>query len=146
MRDILGMRARQLAERLQVTQPTVAAMEKSEAAGTVTLASLRKAAAAMGCRFVYAFVPEDTFDSLVRRRAFEAAVRLLDQVDHTMVLEAQGADPEAKKQRVDDLADDPYARSAEISGMIPPARRKREALTPQVVPNELRLPRRSDAE
>ena len=47
VRDALGMTGQQLASRLGVTWQSMADLEKSEAAGTITLNSLTKAAAAM---------------------------------------------------------------------------------------------------
>lgn len=108
VREALGMSAQQLALRMGVSQPTVAKMEKSEAAGTITLQSLKKAGDAMGCRFTYAFVPreQETLEALLRARATEVAARLLDRVEHTMALEAQGADREFRERRVRELADE----------------------------------------
>jgi predicted DNA-binding mobile mystery protein A len=106
VREVLGMSAQQLADRLRVSQPAVAKMEKAEAAGAVTVASLKKAADALGCHFVYAFVPHDSFEALVRTRAREAANNLLGRVEHTMALEAQGGDGVARERRIQELADE----------------------------------------
>ncbi len=105
-RQILGLSAQQLAVRMGVTQPTVAKMEQSEARESITVASLRKAAAAMDCRFVYAFVPPTSFEAILRERAIDAARRLLDRVDHTMALEAQEPDESFRARRVQELADE----------------------------------------
>lgn len=105
-REILGLSAQQLAMRMGVSQPTVAKMEQSEIRGSITLASLRKAAEAMNCRFVYAFVPQTSFEDVLRNRAMEAASRLLGRVDHTMALEAQEPDESFRARRVQELADE----------------------------------------
>lgn len=105
-REILGLSAQQLAQRMGVSQPTVAKMEQSEARGSITLASLRRAAEAMDCRFVYAFVPPESFEAVLRGRAVEAATRLLNRVDHTMSLEAQGSDESFRARRVQELAEE----------------------------------------
>ena len=68
-REILGLSARQLAVRMGVSQPTVAKMEQSEMRGSITVASLRKAAEAINCRFVYAFVPQISFEAVLQDRA-----------------------------------------------------------------------------
>ena len=47
IRDALGMTTRQLAARLGVSQPRVVALEKGEVDETLTLAGLRRAAAAL---------------------------------------------------------------------------------------------------
>ena len=65
IRDALEMSSRQLAERMGVSQSTVMDMEASERRGTVTIKTLEKAAAAMGCRVVYALVPQTSLEAAV---------------------------------------------------------------------------------
>ena len=50
IRDGLGLSSAQLGKRLGITQPSVTALEQSEAKGTIELATLRRVAAAMDCR------------------------------------------------------------------------------------------------
>ena len=57
IREALGMTAEQLAKRLGVKQPSVVALEQSEAKGTIELATLRRVAEALDCTLVYALVP-----------------------------------------------------------------------------------------
>jgi predicted DNA-binding mobile mystery protein A len=68
MRSALGMTTRQLGRRMKINQSAIVEFEKSEAKGAIQLGSLRRAAAAMNCRLVYAFVPdgplEKRFDAL----------------------------------------------------------------------------------
>ena len=59
IRDALGMTMQQYAGRLGVSQPRIIALEKSEVEDTVTLGTLRRAAAALDCQLVYAVVPND---------------------------------------------------------------------------------------
>jgi predicted DNA-binding mobile mystery protein A len=106
VREALGLTALQLASRMGVSQPTVANLEHSEARGAITLASLKKAAEAMGCRLTYAFVPCTSLEDVIQKRATGAAVRLLARVDHTMSLEAQSADAEFRARRVRELTDE----------------------------------------
>ena len=106
VREALGLTARQLASRMGVSQPTVANLEQSEARGSVTLASLKRAAEAMDCRLTYAFVPRTSFEDVLQKRATEVAARLLARVDHTMSLEAQSVDGEFRARRVRELADE----------------------------------------
>lgn len=110
VREVLGLSARQLAARMGVSQPSVAKMERSEVRGSLTLASLERAAEAMDCRLTYAFVPRSSFEDVVRARATEVATRLLARVEHTMALEAQGAGSQFRARRIQELADD-LARS-----------------------------------
>ena len=106
VREILGLSAQQLAARMGVSQPTVAKMEQAEARGVVTLASLKRAAEAMDCHLVYAFVPRTSFEEILQVRASEVATRLLDRVGHTMSLEAQEPGGEFRARRRRELADE----------------------------------------
>lgn len=89
IREALGMSAKQLATRVRVTRQTVENLERSEADGKITLDSLNKLAKALGCRVVYALVPEKSLDQIQRDRARQIAESLLKPVSHSMKLEAQ---------------------------------------------------------
>jgi len=58
IRESLGMSAEQLARRIGVSRATIVTLERSEARGRITLASLEKLSRGLGCRVVYALVPE----------------------------------------------------------------------------------------
>ncbi|MDD5586178.1 MAG: transcriptional regulator [Alphaproteobacteria bacterium] len=70
VREALGMSTRQLGRRLETCSSAVTRLEQSEAAGTIHLASLERAAEALGCKVVYALVPEkgSLHETLARRR------------------------------------------------------------------------------
>lgn len=98
IRDALGMTTAQLAQRIGVTQPRIVELEQSEVSGALTLHSLQRAAEALGCRVVYALVPDRPLAEVVRARAELVADKQLTSVQHTMVLEDQGVrDKEANK-------------------------------------------------
>lgn len=92
LREALGMTGAQLAARLRVVPSRVSALEKAEISGATTLKSMREAAEAMGCRFVYAIVPARPLDELLRARAVALANAELARVHHTMRLEDQALD------------------------------------------------------
>src|SRR6516164_7196556 len=69
VREALGMSSAQLAKRLGVRQPSVVALEQSEAKGTIELATLRRVAEALDCALVYALVPKKPLEAVVRERA-----------------------------------------------------------------------------
>ena len=99
VRDALGMTTAQLARRIGVTQPRIIELEKAEVSGTVTLHSLQRAAEALGCRVVYALVPNRPLAEVVRTRAELIAEKQLVSVRHTMSLEDQTVqDKEANKE------------------------------------------------
>src|SRR5579884_1988942 len=105
IRESLGMTARQLASRMGTVPARVLAIEQAEVKGAITLETLRKAAAAMNCSLVYALVPNEPLDDIVRARALEKAHGDLARLDHTMRLENQAllkADLDAEQQRMVD--------------------------------------------
>nr|WP_089220819.1 mobile mystery protein A [Sphingomonas laterariae] len=92
IRDALGINATQFAARLGVKQPRIAALEKAEVSGVASLQTIREAAEALGCKFVYAIVPETSLDDLVREQAATRAEQELRRIHHTMSLENQSLD------------------------------------------------------
>ena len=102
IREALGMSLGQLARRVGVSRETIATLERSEARGTITLASLEKLARGLGCRVTYALVPEGgSIEGLRRKRAQEVARRELEQVSHSMRLEAQGLAPGRERRQLE---------------------------------------------
>jgi predicted DNA-binding mobile mystery protein A len=89
IRDALGMTTSQLARRLGVSQPRIVELEQSEVAGSVTLNTLQRAAEALGCRLVYAIIPDRPLEDTVRERADLIAARLTSAVAQSMRLEDQ---------------------------------------------------------
>lgn len=89
VREALGMSGVQFARRLGVTWQSMDDLEKSEAAGTIGLDTLRRAAAALDCTLVYAIVPNRPLEQLVDERARGLALAALARVDQTMALEDQ---------------------------------------------------------
>jgi predicted DNA-binding mobile mystery protein A len=89
IRDALGMSGAQLARRMHVSPQAAAALEQSEASGTVRLETLRKAAAALDCQLVYALVPNAQFEVTVASRARAKALEMIGGVAHSMAMENQ---------------------------------------------------------
>ncbi|OBZ95752.1 transcriptional regulator [Pararhizobium polonicum] len=100
LRDVLGMTGAQLGTRMGIRPQTVDAIEKSEAAGTIQLNTLRRAAEAMDCTLVYALIPNSSLEAAVEIRARKIAIRELQRVAHTMQLEAQGTDNDDFEYRI----------------------------------------------
>jgi len=100
IREALGMSGAQLAARLNVTRQTIKDLEHSEANGKITLESLNKLAAALGCRVVYVLVPEKPLEEMQRDRARDIAESLIKPVSHSMKLEAQAiGERQERRQR-----------------------------------------------
>lgn len=105
IRESLGMTARQLAGRMGVGPSRIPVIERAEVSGATTLRTLRQAAEALNCTFVYAFVPKTSLDDTLRERAMQKARRDVTRLDHTMRLENQAllkSDLDAEKQRTVD--------------------------------------------
>ncbi|MEM1047490.1 MAG: mobile mystery protein A [Pseudomonadota bacterium] len=102
VRDALGMSGAQLGRRMDVTAQSVSDIEKSEAAGTIQLKTLRRVAEAMDCVLIYALVPRSSLEEIVQERARELAERALSGVAHTMRLESQGLSDRDHQDLIDD--------------------------------------------
>ncbi len=96
------MTTRQLAARMGVGPSRIPVIEEAEVSGSTTLKTLRQAATAMNCAFVYFFVPTEPLDAILRERAVQKARRDVARLDHTMRLENQAllkSDLDAEQQR-----------------------------------------------
>jgi predicted DNA-binding mobile mystery protein A len=97
------MSTAQLAKRLAVKQPSVVALEQSEAKGTIELATLRRVANALDCTLVYALVPNKPLEAMVRDRARAFARRRLEPVEHSMLLEDQKVTAKGANARLNEI-------------------------------------------
>lgn len=102
IRDSLGMSGIQFARRLGVSWQSMDDLEKSEAAGTIGLETLRRAAAALDCTVVYAVIPNRSLEALVEGRARSRAIATLGRIDQTMLLEDQRVTDADKEELVED--------------------------------------------
>lgn len=93
-RKALGMSGAQLAKRMGSSRAQVSNFERREVSGNLTIRTLERAAEALGCRFVYAIVPEGTVADLISRRARERAEQIVSRANQHMALEAQALSPE----------------------------------------------------
>jgi predicted DNA-binding mobile mystery protein A len=90
IREALGMSAADLAARIGTAETAVLSLERNERSDRVRLDTLRRAATALDCDFVYALVPRLSLTETVENRALEVAASQLRAVDHSMRLESQG--------------------------------------------------------
>ena len=105
VREALGMAASHLAQRLGVTTSTVTRLESSEADDTISLATLRRAAEALGCELHYALVPKQSLRQMLETRATALARQQMATVSHTMALEAQSTTQETVETQTRALAE-----------------------------------------
>lgn len=106
IRDALGLTGAQLARRLNIRPASLSELEKNEASGRITLATLKRAAEALDCTLVYALVPKQSLDAMVKEAATSAAQRELAASFHTMALEGQGLRAADKREMLADRAAD----------------------------------------
>ncbi len=103
MRQALGMTLSKLAKHAHLSIGTIAQIERGEAAGKITLKSLKKIAEAMECEFVYAFVPQDDLELILKKAALKKAKLLLATADTHMSLEDQQV-KQSMESRIERLA------------------------------------------
>jgi predicted DNA-binding mobile mystery protein A len=106
IRDALGLTGAQLARRLGIRPASLSELEKNEAKGAITLATLRRAAEALDCTLVYALVPNQSLETMVEEAAKAAAKKELAASLHTMELEAQGVRAGDKREMLEALTAD----------------------------------------
>lgn len=93
-RKALRMSGAQLSRRLGVSRAQVSKTEKNELTGAVTLKTMQNMAEAMGYRFVYAIVPEQSVGSLINQQANTKAQSLVKKANEQMALEGQMLSPQ----------------------------------------------------
>jgi predicted DNA-binding mobile mystery protein A len=103
IREALGMSTAQLAKRLGIKQPSLVELEKSEAKGTIELATLRRVAEALDCTLVYMLVPNKPLESTIRERGRAFAQKRREPVEHTMMLEDQKVPAKNVEARLDEI-------------------------------------------
>lgn len=70
----------QLAKRLGVTKARISKAEQDELSGSLTLKSVQAMAEAMGCRFVYAVIPEQEIEKVIKQRALQKARAQVERI------------------------------------------------------------------
>jgi predicted DNA-binding mobile mystery protein A len=83
------MTATQLAKRLSMSPQGVLKLEQREVEGDVTVSTLRKAASALNCDLVVAFIPKPSLEDTIRLQARAKAQQERNRLVHTMRLEDQ---------------------------------------------------------
>ncbi|MCD6187746.1 MAG: mobile mystery protein A, partial [Desulfuromusa sp.] len=106
IREALGMSGQQLGKRMNVSQPRVVQMEKDELSGAITIKTMRHAAEALDCVFVYALVPRTSLEDTVRRQAQKVAKKHLSRTSHSMLLEDQLVSNDEQQKMIDAKVED----------------------------------------
>lgn len=103
-RKALGMSGAQVAQRLGITRSAIYQAERNESVGAITLNQMEKLAEAMGGRFVYAIVPEDGVEGIIRKQARRKAEASVRRAAAHMALENQALPEQRTRDRIDELA------------------------------------------
>ena len=98
IRDALGMSARQLADRMSITQQAVSRIESEENSGSITIKTMQRIAENLDCIFVYGFVPRTSLEDTVGSQAKKVALRRLSRSSQTMSLEDQSINKDENEQ------------------------------------------------
>ncbi|MEZ5056512.1 MAG: hypothetical protein R2879_05680, partial [Saprospiraceae bacterium] len=91
--------------KLGISRQGVYKIEESEATGSITHNTLKKVAAALDMKLVYALVPNDgTIDQLIQMKAEKLAQKIVLRTNQNMRLEDQGIKSEKLEASIQDLA------------------------------------------
>jgi predicted DNA-binding mobile mystery protein A len=103
IRQALGITTRQLAKTVGVTQAAIVDTERPEAKGDITLATLKRYAAALDCELSYVLVPRHPLQEMVDERADHIARDQVSRVRHSMTLEDQQTNQDNVERDVEEL-------------------------------------------
>lgn len=91
VREAIGAKQHAVAKRMGVKRQSYARLEETETQGSISLASLQKAAEAMDCDVVYYLVPRSAvarnYTELARKH--DPKFKHLESTEHSMALEDQ---------------------------------------------------------
>jgi predicted DNA-binding mobile mystery protein A len=105
LRQLLQMSSTALAKRLGIAHSGLHKIEKGERGGTVSIATLRRVAAALDADFVYAIVPRKPLRDMLHNRALEIARDHLQSPSSAAAVENQPFSGEQLELRIQALAD-----------------------------------------
>ena len=114
LRQALGLSAAALGRRMNLAQQSVVQLEENEKLGTITLASLRRAAEALDAELIYAVIPRKNLRDTISERARELAKERIAPVAQSMQLEAQGIGDQELSERITELARELEQRPREL--------------------------------
>jgi predicted DNA-binding mobile mystery protein A len=106
IREALGITTRQFARRLGLASSTVVEAERSEAAGTMSVAQLRRLANALDCELRYVLIPRRPLPEVVDAQAERKARERIAPLAHSMALEQQRAGSEFEELQVAAVKDE----------------------------------------
>ena len=105
MRKALNMTPGQLARRMGLTLPSLYQLERQEASDKINLQSLKKAAKAMECDLVYAFIPRKSLDEMIDHQAEKKARELVMSSHLHMEYEDQAVSKKELEGQISELVE-----------------------------------------
>ncbi len=106
IRKALGMSAAMLAKRAGITRAAIYQAERNEVARGISLRQLDKLAKAMGGRVVYAIIPNESVDDLIRTQATKRATEIIRRASAHMALEDQSLSTARNQEEIEGLTAD----------------------------------------
>lgn len=100
------MSGAQLARRTGVTKAAIYQAERNEPEGAITIKQMEKIAQALGCRFVYAIVPDDSVADIVKQQARKKAEALVQRASAHMALEKQALPSDQTRAEIERQTDE----------------------------------------
>lgn len=106
IREALGMTTVQLGERMKIAASNITILENREITKATSLETMERAAKAMGCKFIYALIPDTSLEEVVQMQARKSAKALIQEIHHHMKLEKQKVNLEVEKDQINELAEE----------------------------------------
>ena len=105
VRKALGISGAQLGRLVGRTRANISAAERSEQQGRATLQTMKTLAEAMGCKFVYAFVPPDGgIEEILKQQARKKAQAIVQRANTHMALEMQNLNEDQLNDQIEGMA------------------------------------------
>ncbi len=105
VRKALGISAAQLGRMVERTRANISAAEQSEQNERITLQTMKTLAEAMGCKFVYAIVPEQgRIEDVLKSQARKKAQAIVSRAHTHMALEKQALRDDQLENEIEILA------------------------------------------
>jgi predicted DNA-binding mobile mystery protein A len=98
VREAVGLSQAEVAGKMTVKRQSYAQFEEAEERGSISLASMRRAAEAMDCELVYFVVPRESVARSYAELAqiHDPTAKHLKATDHSMALKGPGAQDDAR--------------------------------------------------
>lgn len=100
------MSAPELARRTGVTKPAIYEAECKERTGGISIQHMEKLAEAMGGRFIFAIVPENSVEDVLRSQARKKAEQTIKRASAHMALQKQSLMPQQIQNEIERLAEE----------------------------------------